>query len=203
MNPQHLQLNTLLNERQRLQGESEKLAERARAAAEQIAAAEREIGEANAATERYAAEVAEAIGAGNPAPEPTAALRTGAGKAATAHAKIAALRSAIKLLEQQNVAVAEQVATVEAGIKGERAKLLAAALREHQLHQAAATDDAAIADGVAGKLKGAIFDADPRTAGAAMTELEQARLEWLQTRNARINTEIARRTTEILSKIPS
>jgi len=203
MNPQHLQLNTLLSERQRLQGESEKLAERARAASEQIAGAEREANEASAAIEQYNSEVAEAIGAGSQAPEPTGALRAAAAKIATVHAKIAALRGAIKLLEQQKVAVAEQVAAIEAQIKVERAKLMRPICMEQQTQRAEANDQVSIGDGVAAHLRAALFAADPRIAGEVMSELEQARLEWLQTRDGRIATEIARRTGELLGKIPA
>jgi len=203
MDHNRTELNQALAERQRLTGESEKHRERDRAAREQIANAEREISEAKTLVAQYNLEVAEAVAAGNAAPEPPTSLRTAAAKIAAGEAKIAALHGAIQHLERQNALVAEQAAAIEAQIKVERAKLLRPALREHQARQARATDEAAIADGVAGKLKGAIFDADPRTAGTAMSELEQDRLDWLATRDGRIATEIARRTAEILAKIPS
>jgi len=203
MDPKTTELNTLLNERQRLQGESEKLAERDRAAREQIAGAEREGNEANAVIAQYNSDVAEAIAAGNPAPEPPTSLRTAAAKIATTETKIAALRAAIKHLEDGHRALVEQLTAVEAVILVERAKLVGVAYLQHHGTMRKLTDDLAVAEGIAGELSRALHAADLRVGGDVMATAEAERVKWLRERGGPIHQSVVQRSAEILAKIPS
>ncbi len=193
----------LLAERERIQAASQRISEQGSRIAEARGAAEREQSEANAASRDFEAAVAEAIGADMKIPEPPASLRTALAKAQTAQTKKQALLAAEAALNRDAANCASKSAAIEAQIRSEIAAMLGQQYLGELAKQRGKMDEMNTSEQVGAGIHRAMFAADARVATAITHQAEELRVEWLRSRDARIDEQAAKRYAELIAEIPN